>query len=70
MVGVNPLFVGTANPFDGLQILQALPPPPPVPVGGIIVPVNKFELLAPWIGLVTLASLAALTVGLVRRRRA
>jgi len=41
---------------------------PPIPVGGIIVPVNKFELLAPWLGLAALASLAALTVALVRRR--
>ena len=43
---------------------------PPVPVGGIIIPVNKLELLAPWMGLVALASLAALTVVLARRRRA
>jgi hypothetical protein len=43
---------------------------PPEPVGGIVVPVNKVELLAPWIGLVALASLAALTVALVRRRAA
>ena len=39
----------------------------PLPVGGIVVPVNKLGLLAPWIGLVTLAGLAALV--LVRRRR-
>ncbi len=38
----------------------------PVPVGGVIVPVSKLELLAPWMGL---AALAALTVALVRRRR-
>jgi hypothetical protein len=38
----------------------------PVPVGGVIVPVNKLELLAPWMGL---TALAALTVVLVRRRR-
>ena len=40
----------------------------PVPVGGYLMPVNKLELLAPWMGLVALASLAALTVVLVRRR--
>lgn len=39
------------------------------PVGGIAVSVNKVELMAPWLGLVGLASLAALTVALVRRRR-
>jgi len=42
---------------------------PPMPVGGIIVPVNKLELLAPWMGLAALAGLAALGVALVRRRR-
>jgi len=40
-----------------------------LPVGGIAVPVNKLGLLAPWIGLAALASLAVLGVVLVRRRR-
>ena len=40
---------------------RAQPPQPPEPVGGIIVPVNR-------LGLVALASLAALTVALARRR--
>ena len=39
-----------------------------LPVGGIAVPVNRLELLGPWVGLVALASLAALAVALVRRR--
>jgi hypothetical protein len=38
------------------------------PIGGIVVPVNKLELVAPWIRLAALASFAALTVALVRRR--
>jgi len=42
---------------------------PPVPVGGVAVPVNKLGLLAPWIGLAALASLAVLGVVLVRRHR-
>jgi hypothetical protein len=42
---------------------------PPEPVGGIIVPVSRLGLLAPWLGLAALASLAALTVTLVRRRK-
>ena len=37
------------------------------PVGGIVVPVNKLGLLAPWLRLAALACLAALTVVLVRR---
>ena len=32
------------------------------PVGGIVVPVNKVGLVAPWMGLVGLAGLAALGV--------
>lgn len=51
--------------------------PPPVPVGGIVVPLNRLELLAlrlgsgqtPWMALVGLASFAALTVVVARRRR-
>ncbi len=41
----------------------------PLPIGGIVVAVNKVKLLAPWLGLAGLASLAALTVALVRRRK-
>jgi len=48
---------------------NGVPPPPPEPIGGIVVPVNRLELLAPWLDLVALASLAALTVVVVRRRR-
>ena len=40
-----------------------------LPVGGIVVPVNKLGLVVPWMGLVALVSLATLTVALVRRRR-
>ncbi|MBC8264239.1 MAG: hypothetical protein H8E47_08975 [Anaerolineales bacterium] len=45
------------------------PPPEPEPVGGYVVPVNKLGLVAPWMGLVTLAGLAGLGVVVVRRRR-
>jgi hypothetical protein len=41
----------------------------PKPIGGIIVPMSKVELLAPYMGLAALLSLVALTVALVRRRR-
>jgi len=40
-----------------------------LPIGGIVVPVNKLEMVAPWMGLAGLASLAALGVVLVRRRK-
>ncbi len=39
------------------------------PIGGVVVPVNRLGLLAPWMGLAAVASLAGLTVALVRRRR-
>jgi hypothetical protein len=58
---------------DGTEIVRGTDPldpnDPPMPVGGMIVPVNKVGLLAPWMGLVTLAGLAALGVALVRRHR-
>lgn len=44
--------------------------PPSPPVGGYVVPVNKLGLLAPWLALVAMASFAALTVTLVKRRKA
>jgi hypothetical protein len=56
---------------DGDGIGDACDPTPyPVPVGGVIVPVSKVDLLGPWLGLAALAALAALTVVVVRRRAA
>ena len=43
--------------------------PRPVPVGGVMVPVNKVELLAPWMGLAALM-VAAVAAVVVRRRMA
>jgi len=40
------------------------------PVGGVIVPVNRLELLAPWLWLVALVSLATLGIVLVRHKSA
>jgi len=44
---------------------------PPPPVGGVWVPINKFELLAPWIGLasLTLVSTMAVSVVYVKHRK-
>lgn len=42
---------------------------PPTPVGGIYIPVNKLELLAPYIGLTILLALAVVTVGYVKKRK-
>jgi hypothetical protein len=43
-------------------------PPPPVPVGGIVVPVNRLGLLAPWLALMALLAVAV-TAAVVRRHR-
>ena len=58
-------YVGTYNG----DIYRTPPTPTPVPVGGVVVPVSQVELLRPWLGLVALTALAALTVALVRRHR-
>jgi hypothetical protein len=42
---------------------------PPVPVGGEWVPINKFELLAPWISIALLMTVAAASVIYVRHRK-
>jgi len=47
--------------IDGVQVN-----PCPPPVGGVWVPINKFELLGPWIGLASL--IAAATVSIVYTR--
>lgn len=39
------------------------------PVGGVWVPINKFELLAPWIGLASLITVAASVVYVKRRKK-
>ena len=44
------------------------PLPPPIPVGGLIVPVGKLGLLLPWIG-VALLVVAAVAALLIWRRR-
>jgi PKD repeat protein len=47
------------------------PPPPPLPppVGGVWVPINKFQLLAPWIGLASVITLAAVSIVYVKHRK-
>jgi lysozyme len=44
-------------------------PPPSPPVGGVWVPVNKFELLAPWISLALLMAVAVASVIYVKHRK-
>ena len=69
---------GNTGVFEaGQQLLCEFPGPAtiistpalPQPVGGYVVPVNRLELVSPWLGLVAMAFLSARTVVLVRRRR-
>jgi hypothetical protein len=54
---------------DRWEVDLVVPRPPGPPVGGVIVPVNRLELLSPWLGMTTLVWLTALTIALVRRRK-
>jgi len=45
------------------------PTPSPIPVGGVIVPVSKVELLAPWVGLAALMALAVVAAVVRRQKR-
>jgi DNA-binding beta-propeller fold protein YncE len=68
--GTGGVSLGNLNgTLDGPFGIALDVPPGLVPVGGIIVPVDKLGLVSPWMGLVALVSLAAFTVAVVRRRR-
>jgi len=43
--------------------------PPTAPVGGVCIPVNKLELLAPYIGLTILLAVAVITAVYVKKRK-
>lgn len=68
--GVNPIPV--TEPFwyseDGGSTWSLFTPFTPTPVGGIVTPVNKFALLAPWIILAALIAIAAVSIFAYRRR--
>jgi hypothetical protein len=50
-------------------IEEGPPPPPPIPVGGYIVPLNKWQLLLPWMGLVALVGLLLTSTAVVLQKR-
>ena len=54
---------------DGTFECTGTPTPPPIPVGGVIVQVNKFELLAPWMGMSMLISIAVVIAVMIIRRK-
>ena len=57
---------------DGTEVRRGTDPldpdDHPLPIGGIIVPVNRLDLLAPWVGLVAVASLAAVALAFLVQR--
>jgi hypothetical protein len=66
--GVNPISV-QVDCTATAHYTAAPPPPPPPPVGGVWVPINKFELLAPLTGYVSFLIVAAASIVYVRRRK-
>ena len=52
----------------GLNIIDWLAKPPLPPVGGVILPVNKLWLIAPWIGLFTLVGAFFAAIAIKRRK--
>jgi hypothetical protein len=53
---------------DTITVTVGKPAHVGAPVGGVIVPINRVELLAPWLGLAALAALTVLVTALTRMR--
>jgi parallel beta-helix repeat protein len=63
--------LGDADGANGVIVDPGGPgsPPPPPPVGGVWVPISKFQLLAPWISLVSLIMVATASTVYLRHKR-
>lgn len=55
--------------YDFYPLMETWTPSQSTPVGGIWIPVNKLELLAPYIGLTVLLAVAVVTVVYVKKRK-
>jgi len=79
--GDDSVFVGWSGDCSGTEITTTVTmdadktctatfnlKPPPVPVGGHVVPVNRLELLAPWLGLAAVALLVAVAFAFLVQR--
>jgi hypothetical protein len=65
----GPGFPRVVNGVIDIGAYEVQPPPvPPEPVGGIVVPVNRLGLLAPWLGLGGLVATAVAAVAARLRR--
>jgi len=58
-----------AGYWGGGAVEEGPLPPPPIPVGGYIVPVSKLQLLVPLMGLVALVGLLLTSTAVVLRKR-
>jgi hypothetical protein len=58
----------TQDDDDDLYYLSWPLPPPSIPVGGIVIPTSKFDLLAPWLGLAALI-MVTVVAAVARLRR-
>jgi hypothetical protein len=75
--GVNSYFVGWSDDCSGTDPTTQVTMDADklctatfgTPIGGVAAPVNRLELLLPWLGLAGLVSLAALMAALIRRRK-
>ena len=63
--GINPITVQVK--CTATAHYTAAPPPPPV--GGVWVQIKKFDLLAPWIGLISLMTVVVVSVVYVKHRK-
>ena len=55
--------------YDSGLLVDAFTAPPPAPVGGVLTPVNKLEILAPYIALIGLVGAVTAAVATKRRRK-
>jgi hypothetical protein len=61
--------LGDADGIANGVIIDPGGPGMPIPVGGLWVPINKFQLLAPWITLASLIAVTTISVVYVKRRK-
>jgi Tol biopolymer transport system component len=67
--GTNPIDITQSQPNSDSDDTPNWQPIPPRPVGGVVIPTNKLEILTPYLALAGLAA-AVSAVVVVKRRRA
>ena len=67
-IGDTPYVINAGN-VDHYPLMNPWIPYKPAPVGGVYVPANKLELLAPYVGSTILLAVAVITVAYVKKRK-